>query len=96
MMGRGKIFTLINLIVSGILWTLGILMLLFNLLGLWVPWNLSGYFLLLFIPMSLISNILSIVFSYRNKLFLFSNIVFMFISVIITVFSILVSATWFW
>ena len=38
-----KIFTIINYILSSILWILGFLTLLFNIIGLWAPWNIAGF-----------------------------------------------------
>ena len=58
-----RVSTKINYILSSILWLLGILTLLFNALGLWVPWHLVGWGFIFYAPVPGISPVLGTVFS---------------------------------
>ena len=64
---KTKTFTVINYILSGILWLLGILTLLFNILGLCAPWHLAGFGFVFYIPIPAIFQILAITFSFVGK-----------------------------
>ena len=97
-MKNAKVFTIINFVLSGFLWLLGILTLLFNILGLWTPWHLAGFAFIFYIPIAAISQLLSFVFSCiarENKLVTINSITF-FISLGFLLFTILVSSNWFW
>ena len=93
---KSKLFTILNLVFSSILWLLGILTLLFNILGLWVPWHLAGFGFFLFFPVPLIFSILSLLFSYKEKKLLLNNLIFIGVSVFFVLFTYFVSASWFW
>ena len=97
-MKNAKVFTIINFVLSGFLWLLGILTLLFNILGLWTPWHLAGFAFIFYIPIAAISQLLSFVFSCiarENKLVTINSITF-FISLGFLLFTILVYSNWFW
>ena len=97
-MKKAKVFTVINFVILGILWLLGVLTLLFNILGLWSPWHLAGYTFVFYIPFAAISQILSFVFSWEakeKKLITINSITF-FVSIGFILFTVFVSATWFW
>lgn len=93
---KSKLFTRLNLVFSSILWLLGIFTLLFNSLGLWVPWHLAGFGFILFVPVPLIFSILSLLFSYKEKKLLLNNLIFIGVSVFFVLFTYFVSAGWFW
>ena len=93
---KSKLFTWLNLIFSSILWGMGILTLIFNVLGLWAPWHLAGFGFVFFIPVTLIFSLLSLVFSYKEKKLLLYNLLFIGVSIIFIVFTVNVSTSWFW
>lgn len=92
------VFTVINCILSSILWLLGILTLLFNILGLWAPWHLAGFGFVFYIPIPIISQVLAIVFSCveNNIKTIIVNFVSLVISIAYVFLTIFVSSTWFW
>lgn len=91
-------FTVVNYVMSGVLWLLGILMLLFNILGLWVPWHLAGFAFVFYIPIIAILQIIAIIFSCvaKNKKIIIMNFASLFISIAFALFTIFVSGKWFW
>ncbi len=92
-----KVITVINYIVSSILWLLGVLTLLFNILGLWEAWHLAGFGFILFLPYPIIAELISIVLSLaenERKLGIL-NIVSLGISIAFALFTVFVSSTWF-
>ena len=93
-----KAFTVINYTLSSILWLLGILTLLFNIIGLWAPWHLAGFGFLFYIPISAIPQILAIVFSCvdKNKKAIIMNFASLVISIAFVLLTVLVSSSWFW
>ena len=93
-----KVCTVVNYILSSILWLLGILTLLFNLLGLWAPWHLVGFGFIFYAPVPLIPLILSIVFSCVSKeiKLIVMNGVSLLISIGCILFTVFVSTGWFW
>ena len=93
-----KVYTVINYILSAILWLLGILTLLFNLLGLWTAWHLVGFLFIFYIPIPAMLQILAIVFSCseKGKKRLLWNLVSSIISIISVLLTVFVSSTWFW
>ena len=93
-----KGFTVINYILSSILWLLGILTLLFNIVGLWAPWHLAGFGFVLYIPIPTISQVLAIVFSCvgKHKKTMIMNFVSLAVSISFVVLTVFVSSTWFW
>ncbi|MBE6605681.1 MAG: hypothetical protein E7635_01405 [Ruminococcaceae bacterium] len=97
MKNRAKIFTVINYILSSILWILGILTLLFNILGLWSPWQLAGFGFILYLPVQIASMILSVIFSHieNNSKMIVLNFVSFAISAGFIILTIFVSSTWF-
>ena len=93
-----KGFTIINYILSSILWLLGVLTLLFNIVGLWAPWHLAGFGFVFYIPVPTISQVLAIVFSCveKHKKTMIMNFVSLAVSISLVVFTVFVSSTWFW
>lgn len=96
-MRKAKVFTVINFVLSGILWLLGILTLLFNILGLWAPWHLAGFAFIFYIPIPAISQFLAIFFCNTTEKKLFTmNLISFGISIAFVLLTVLVSAEWFW
>ena len=96
-MTKAKAFTIINYVLSVILWLLGILTLFFNILGLWTPWHLAGFGFMFFIPVPIIPQFLAIYFcNTTEKKFLTTNLVSFVISVSFVLLTVLVSTRWFW
>ena len=93
-----KRFTVINYILSSILWLLGVLTLLFNIVGLWAPWHLAGFGFVLYIPIPTISQVLAIVFSCveKHKKTMAMNLLSLVVSISFVVLTVFVSSTWFW
>ena len=97
-MKRARLFTTINYVLSSILWLLGILTLLYNLLGRWQPWHLAGFGFIFCFPCTALFQILALYFS-RNlaqKKYMTMNLISLAVSVGVVLFTLLVSATWFW
>ncbi len=96
------LITVTSYIVSGVLWLLGILTFLFNILGLWAPWHLAGFGFVLFIPIPIILNIVAIIFSAVNeeknirRKYLIINSISLGITLFFIAFTVIVSAGWFW
>ena len=90
--------TIISCILSGMLWLLGILTLLFNILGLWGPWHLAGFGFIFFIPVPIVPAILSIIFSciQKDRKLMILNSVSAAASVVFIFLTVFVSSTWFW
>ena len=98
MQKKSKLITLINFILSFILWLLGIFTLVFNILGLWIPWHLAGFAFIFYAPIPLVTAIISLILCYKsfnNKLFL-KNLTSLLITIIFILFTMFVSAEWFW
>jgi len=96
-MTKAKVFTVTNYVLSAILWLLGILTLLFNILGLWIPWHLAGFGFMFYIPVPTISQFLAIIFcNTSEKKFLTINFISFAISVSFVLLTVLVSTRWFW
>ncbi len=95
---NAKTFTTINYVLSGILWLLGILTLLFNAVGLWAPWHLAGFGFIFFIPVPIIPLFLSILFSCiaKETKCIVLNFVSLALSAGFVMLTIFVSANWFW
>ena len=98
MENTAKGFTVINYILSSILWLLGVLTLLFNIVGLWAPWHLAGFGFIFYVPVPTISQVLAIVFSCveKHKKTMIMNFVSLAVSISLVVFTVFVSSTWFW
>ena len=98
MENTAKKITIVSYILSGILWLLGILTLLFNVLGLWAAWHLAGFGFIFYIPVPIIPAILSIVFSCisKEKKFIVMNCISIAVSIGFIFLTIFVSSTWFW
>lgn len=92
-----KILTIVNSIISSILWLLGILTLLSNILDFWVLWHLSGFGFIFWAPLNLVSSIVAICNSYKviEKKYLIANLCSLVISILFVIFTITVSSTWF-
>ena len=97
-MKKVKVFTIINYVLSGILWLLGVLTLLFNILGLWVPWHLAGFGFIFYIPVPAVSQFLSVIFScsVKENKYLIMNLISFAISIGFVLLTVFVSAGWFW
>ena len=93
-----KKITNVSFILSVILWLLGILTLLSNVLGLWTVWHLAGFGFIFYIPVPIIPAILSIVFSCisKEKKFIVMNCISIAVSIGFILLTIFVSSTWFW
>ena len=93
-----KGFTVINYILSSILWLLGVLTILFNIVGLWAPWHLAGFGFIFYVPVPTISQVLAIVFFCveKHKKTMIMNFVSLAVSISLVVFTVFVSSTWFW
>ena len=99
---RQRVLNVINPILSGFLWLLGFLTLLFNLLGWWGPWHLAGFGFVFYIPIPLSVQVFSLISAFflkdaaqkkRNLIvhFLFAGITSFWIF-----FTVFISSTWFW
>jgi hypothetical protein len=96
-MRKAKVFTIVNYVLSGILWLLGILTLLFNSLGLWGPWHFAGFCFLFYIPVPAVSQFLAIFFcNSAEKKLTNMNSISLIISAGFILFTVFVSARWFW
>lgn len=96
-MTKAKVFTIMNYVLSAIGWLLGILTLLFNILGLWTPWQLAGFGFMFYIPIPAISQFLAIYFcSTSEKKLLTMNLISFGISAAFVLLTVLVSTKWFW
>ena len=96
-MTKAKVFTIINYVLSAIGWLLGILTLLFNILGLWDPWHLAGFGFMFYIPVPIISQFLAIFFcNISEKKLLMLNLIPFIISISFALLTVLVSTRWFW
>ena len=98
MQKKSKLITIINLIISIILWLLGIFTLLFNVLGLWIPWHLAGFGFIFYTPIPLVTTIISLILCYKsfNNKLLLQNLIILLISISFILFTIFVSGGWFW
>ena len=98
MRSSAKAMTAISCGAAVVLWFLGLLMLLFNILGLWAPWHLAGFSFLFFTPVSVVLTVLAMVFSGTSKetKLVVINSVFTVISIGCVLFTFFVSGTWFW
>ena len=97
-MKKAKVFTAINFVLSGIFWLLGILTLLFNILGSWTYWHLAGFAFAFYVPIAAISQLLSFSLSCAakdNKL-VTVNLITFFASVGFALLTVFVSSGWFW
>ena len=61
------ITTWINYILSILLWILGILVLLFNILGWWVAWHLAGFGYVFFFIVPMLASGIAILFAAKDK-----------------------------
>lgn len=96
-MTKAKVFTIMNYVFSAIGWLLGILTLLFNILGLWTPWQLAGFGFMFYIPFPAISQFLAIYFcGTSEKKLLTMNLISFGISATFVLLTVLVSTKWFW
>ena len=97
-MKKAKVFTAINFVASGIFWLLGILTLLFNILGSWTYWHLAGFAFVFYVPVAAFSQMLSFSLSCAakdNKL-VTVNLITFFVSVGFALLTVFVSSGWFW
>ena len=96
------ITTWINYILSILLWILGILVLLFNILGMWTEWHLAGFGYYFFFIHPMIASGLAILFATMNKeaavrkKYILHNSIVLGISAVMTVLSLFVFSKWFW
>lgn len=90
----------INLYAAIALWILGILVFLFNILGLWVPWHLAGFafFFTFFIPLGI--SVYTLVKSSKEKdtatrkCYYFRNGIILTVSVVISILTLFVFSYW--
>ncbi len=96
-MMKAKTITVINYVLSGILWLLGLLTLLFNILGLWVQWHLAGFGFIYYIPVPAGAQLFAIITCDGTaKKFLKLNLFSLGISVGFVLLTLFVSTSWFW
>lgn len=95
-MKKAKIFTIINYIFSGVLWGLGILTFLLNLLRYWELWQGVGFAFIRYAAVPIIPLIFAFVFSIKEKSrkMIILNFISLAISIGIVLFTVFVSATW--
>ena len=95
-MKKAKIFTIINYIFSGVLWGLGILTFLLNLLRYWELCQGVGFAFLRYAAVPIIPLIFAFVFSIKEKSrkMIILNFISLAISIGIVLFTVFVSATW--
>ena len=94
--------TRVNYILSALLWILGVLVLLFNILGQWTAWHLTGFGFLFFLIHPFAASCLAIILSLISKepklrkKYLWHNVIVLTISVVVTIFYFSISTNWFW
>ena len=93
-----RIMTMISYVFSSILWLLGILTLLFNILGFWVLWHLAGFGFVFYIPVLIVPALLSIIFSCisKERKLIIMNLISIAVSIGFILLTVFVSAGWFW
>lgn len=96
-MKKSKLIAVINLVLSALLWLLGILTLLFNILGLWTPWHLAGFAFMFYLPVPAVSQGLSLIFSDpAEKKLKTVNLICFAVSAGFVLLTVLISTSWFW
>jgi hypothetical protein len=97
-MNKAKTATAVNYILSGVLWLLALLTLVLNICGAWALWHLAGFAFFLYIPVSSLSQIITIVRCYdiEDKKALWKNVLSLLISIVVILFTVFVSSTWFY
>jgi len=96
-MKKATLFTIVNYVLSAVLWLLGILTLLFNLLGLWMPWLYAGWAFVLYIPVPAVSQFLGVYFcSTEEKKLLTMNLISFGVSASFVLLTVFISSKWFW
>lgn len=92
------VFTIFNGISSLCLLFLGVIMLLFNVFGLWRLWHLVGFLFVFFIPIPLLFSLVSLMLSSVTKdiKLIITNAIIVFVSILSIAFSIAISGAWFW
>lgn len=101
-MEKVKLATLISDITSAFLWFFGLGVLVFNLLGMWIPWNLTGFGYYFYYPVPLIASCVALVISAKEKevstrkKYLLCNSIVLGISILMDVLTFTVFSTWFW
>ncbi len=91
-----KILTVVNFASSGILWLLGLLTYLFNVLRLWELWHLVGFGFVFYMPVTILPLVLSVVFSCvaGKKRLVILNLLAFAVSICFILLTYLVSAAW--
>lgn len=97
MKSKAKTMTILNYTLSSVLWLLGILTLLFNILGLWEAWHLVGFGFYFYHPAVVCLQVRALVFSHneKNKNLMVANYVALAISSASILFTFTIAATWF-
>lgn len=97
-MNKVKKHTIVNYAVSGVFWLSSLLVLLFNLLGLWQAWHMAGLLFFFIMQIAFLFFVLAILIciSEKNKKYLIINLIPLGVSFVIFLFTIIVSTTWFW
>ncbi|MBR5773414.1 MAG: hypothetical protein IKY44_01055 [Clostridia bacterium] len=95
-----KVIAVISWVSSGILWLSDLFILLFNFLGMWDCYNLVGLLSLVYFPVPIIFEIISLVLSCyikeNKRKFVIINLISVGITVAMTAFVFYVSGKWFW
>jgi len=95
-----KYITTIHLVTAGILWLLGILVMVFNLLDLWIPWNMAILASYLYMPVPIAASAAAMVLSARQdeeeerKYWLRRNGIVLAVSAVVTVLTVYVFSIW--
>ena len=95
-MKAAKIFTVLNFVLSGILWLLAILFFALNLSRSWELWQGVGFLGVCYLPVPAIAQLLALVFAMKeqNQRLLLVNAAALLFSVGVTLFSYFVSAAY--
>ena len=101
-MNKSKLLTIGNYVISGLLWLLGILTLVFNLIGKWTAWNLAGFGFIGYFPLPLLFGIYVLISPARpdeaiaKKRYYLHNTIIFCVTVAVTVLTLVFSTSWFW
>ena len=97
-MKASKVFITVSIVLTSVLFVLGALTLLFNLLGKWWPWNAAAGSFILFMPPTVPVHVLSCVFACKSKFTkrIVASIVLAAVTFLLVIFTVSVSMTWFW
>ena len=95
-MKTAKVFTILNLALSGLFWLLGILFFVLNVSQCWELWQGVGFLSVYYLPVPAISSLLALFFSVKEKgkKLIVTNAAALVITVGVALFSYFVSANY--